>query len=145
MIHKTVHISFQRLTSSQVLIVLRRHHVWDNSYKGKHLLGDSSSYSIRGWTHIILSRSVASRRRTWCWRTKILHLHLTADVKRLSSTGIRKRVWITMARFDHIYETSKPYHHSNTLLLTRSHLLIMTLPMGQAYSNHHSKGTKGKV
>lgn len=30
--------------------------------------------------------------------------------------------------------------HSDTLPLTRLHLLIVPLPMGQAYSNHHTQG-----
>jgi hypothetical protein len=39
---------------------------------------------------------------------KILYLDLTAARRRLSSSGTGRRVWITMAILEHIYETSAP-------------------------------------
>ena len=50
----------------------------------------------------------------------------------------RRRLCITVARCEHIYDISKPWFYSNTLPLTRPHLLIVPLPMGQTYSNHHT-------
>jgi hypothetical protein len=32
---------------------------------------------------------------------------------------VRRRLWITLARLEHIYETSKPRLHSSIFLLTR--------------------------
>jgi hypothetical protein len=53
----------------------------------------------------------------------------------------RRRLWTTLPRLEHIYISSL---HSDTLPLKkatspsiRSHLLIVALPMGQAYSNHY--------
>jgi hypothetical protein len=46
---------------------------------------------------------------------RVLHLDLKA---------VRRRLRPTMARLKHIYETSKPHLHGDTLPLTRLHLLL---------------------
>jgi hypothetical protein len=56
----------------------------------------------------------------------------------------RRKDYITLDRLQHIYETSKPHLHSDTLSPIRPHLLIMTLPMGQAFFNHHKPYTLNK-
>jgi hypothetical protein len=53
----------------------------------------------------------------------VLHLDLKAAVGNCFTQATRRRDQITLARLDHIYETSKPYLHSDILPLTRLHLL----------------------
>ena len=47
-------------------------------------------------------------RQTWCYRRscELIDLDLKAD---------RRRLWITLARLEHIYETSKLHLHSDIL------------------------------
>jgi hypothetical protein len=49
----------------------------------------------------------------------------------------RWMVWIPLAKFEHIYELSKPCLHSDTLPLTRLYALkhIQTTTIGKYFSN----------
>jgi hypothetical protein len=70
------------------------------------------------------------------WR--VLHPDPQAARRRLSSVVSQKETLDPLARLAHLYENSKPQSHSDTHPLTRPHLPIVPLPMGQAYLNHHN-------
>ena len=67
---------------------------------------------------------------------RVLHLDPKAARRRLISTGSQEEGLIPLARLEHIYVTSKPHLHSDTLPLIGPHLLTVPRPMGKAYSNH---------
>jgi len=74
------------------------------------------AYSFRGLVHYHHSEKHGSvQADTVLEELRVLHLDLKA--------ARRRRVWITVARLEHIYETSKPCLHSDTFPLTRLHLL----------------------
>ena len=54
---------------------------------------------------------------------RVLHLDPKTARRGLSSEAARRRVCITLARFEHVYETSKTHLFNDTLPLTRLHLL----------------------
>jgi hypothetical protein len=59
------------------------------------------------------------------WR--ILHFVLKAT----------RRLWITLTRIKHMYETSNSHVHSDTLPLTRPHPLIVPLPTSSIFKLSH--------
>jgi hypothetical protein len=73
------------------------------------------SYSFRGLVHYHHGRKHDRVHPDLVLKEpRVLHLDLKAA---------RRRVWITLARLEHIYESSKSHLHSDMLSLTRLHLL----------------------
>lgn len=73
------------------------------------------AYSFRGSVHCHHGRKPGSMQAdTVLEKPRVLHLH---------SEAARRRLWITLASREHIYESSKRPLHSDTFSLTRPHLL----------------------
>jgi len=82
------------------------------------------AYRFWGSVHYHQGGSIAASRQAWCRRSWVLHLHQKEARNRLS-----------ILRQLGGGSISPP--HSDTLPLTKPHLLIVPL-LGQAYANHHS-------
>ena len=110
-------------------IAVNRHHDQGNSYKGHHLLMVTLQVQVQ--SIIIRERKMAVSRQAAMTleEMRVLHLVLNANRRLI---------------LPHWTETQSPrtwLHTSNkaTPIPTRPHLLTVPLPVGQAYSNHHSK------
>ena len=69
----------------------------------------------------------------------VVHLDPKADREGLSFAGSQKEGFFhTGQRFKAPFFQSYSHFNKATLTPTRPNLLIVTLPMGQTYSNHHS-------
>jgi hypothetical protein len=65
---------------------------------------------------IIMAGSMAVFRQTWCWRSQEFYILIPGQPEgHCLPQAAWRRVWITLARLEHIKETSKHYLHSNTL------------------------------
>ena len=74
-----------------------------------------------------MTGNMAAGRQTWCWK-RVLHLYLRGSQEEaFFYTGQSLSV-----------RALKVCLYSETLPLTRPHLLIVPVPMGQECSNHHS-------
>jgi len=105
---------------SQALIAVNRHHDQGKSYKRQHLIGAGLQVQP-----IIIKAGT--------WQHPGRH-----GVRELSSTSSHKGSQEQTQHPRRSYREGLHAHpHSDTLPLTRPHLLIVQLP-GQAYANHHS-------
>jgi hypothetical protein len=54
---------------------------------------------------------------------RVLHVDVKVIEEDCLPWAARRKLWISVTRLEHIYETSKPCFHSDSLPLTRPHFL----------------------
>ena len=123
-----------------VWIAVKRHHDQGNSYEGKHFTGAGLQFQrfspLSSWWE---AWRCAGRHGA---EMRVLHLDLKA-VRRLTSTGNQKEAlfctgWCLSTRRPQSPPTQWcTSSNKATPISIRPHLLIVPLPMGHSYSNHH--------
>ena len=109
----------------RLFIVVKRHHNQGNSYKEQFLIGAGlqfqmfSPLSLRqeAWQHPG-SHGAGGAESSPSWP---------------DCSQEKKKNWLFLTG-----QNFKAHPHSGTVLPTRPHFLTVPLPIGQAYSNHHS-------
>ena len=103
------------------------------------------AYSFRGSVHYHHGRKHGSILADMVGEEpRVLHLDQKAASRRLSSKGSQAGALIPLARLERIYDLQapppQPQTSSNKAASPpiKSHLLIVPLPIGQAYSNHYT-------
>jgi len=71
-------------------------------------------------------------KQAWCWKRVSYILTAGSQDSRQPGGGSVPH-WVELE-----HRTSKPTPHSDALLPTRPHLLIMPIPVCQPYLNHHT-------
>jgi hypothetical protein len=115
----------------RVSTAVKRHHDQGSFYKG-YLIGAGLHFQM--FSLIIMAGSIASMQADMMWEElRILHIDPIAARKRLSPRKLGRGS-----------QNPLPQYHTSSNKTIPSpiwpHLLIVPLPMGQAYSNHHKWG-----
>lgn len=101
-------------------------------YKGQHLIGTGLQHQRFS---VLSSWWEESCRQTWCWRSSSYTSWSKGSQEKRSILGQLGGSYIPQwVEPEHRRRPPKPIH---TLPPRRPHILTITLPMGQVYSDHH--------